>query len=1140
MALLVTALASQNSTTSTTTTIDWVTRLRLDDTYLNPSGNARCPSKCRYYFAGASAGDAVVCQKQASGVGTAQQNAEFGVACFPGYGCGRDMITCVDRSWTDELPNISDAQLACAGLDALTAENPWTCGSDAEGRPACTHDTPNNNVGKWLLADADLGCGWGSTYGGTVPNYAGEPLPYSQYFEASTELECCLKAMTFEKSTWSEGGAALFFELKNGQCRVDREKIIYANMDSSSGRSVKYQNTRCGTGRLFYRHAAGAADAANLHTGGRCVVDGGFKRLNLQTSTNLPKGEIYSMGAELPNHDCDPADTGDGGCHSTLIYNTIADAEACCEQCRSLSWIPQMGGVVETDDEGNQLNPCVAWQIVEGRCRINRKAYYEKYNSGQTMEAALLDADYMAPGNTDWVASTRGCGDSMERCNYYSYIYYRDLQGDAPSMVNSTGNATYRKLISQNISELTENITIQVAASAVESRHDRRVSLLAGGSDGDDESDGNALAAGDGTDFGLVEIYDRSALRSSGDYEIFDEEAQPMPICTSNPISSNEQAPVTMTVSSIVAFTCELAGGRDGRRLLEANDVIMVFTAVGSGYDQVNFQVAASFEEGTTSTTSTTSTSSTSSTSTTTNTTDDSNGTTTKDLAGEGANLGNAQTAAISLLCSLLHDVLAETPFSETVQLTDVLTGEVFERNRTELCSSNGLVVVNRDPSLPMSRPVSAPWRRSSTVTIPRRGALARPSKGFVRAATVPVTSAENFEVPFASELESDEDLLAPEEADAPISPITAAITRRGPEALMEASQAINQRSFSNGALGTALAAARQRRQQAALPPPEVPEELPSPAAPKPRRRSFAEQFGYGVILKTQPPPQPRAQDAPKPRFSSCFIGLLKQISKGDLWILLENIRTYRAQLGVFSFHASGGWVTEASPVIYRIGHEGQEPAVLRTSRGNQDVIKRDVDDGAFFSYQLRKTENTNQPQSFQSDIDPSCSPGYCGFSFQHADDLTDPLCWLKLGVLAILAGYLTTYLLESLQLQKAWNWLIVSAESVISCCLCHVQGYDDLARVEQWGGSYAYAPLCSTCSSKSVSVPDPEDHYKLETSAAKKYSPAILDILDTILNGTPVQRNLDVFVNKLMAKRVFEEPGLVDCGLDAWAGKEA
>lgn len=88
---------------------------------------------------------------------------------------------------------------------------------------------------------------------------------------------------------------------------------------------------------------------------------------------------------------------------------------------------------------------------------------------------------------------------------------------------------------------------------------------------------------------------------------------------------------------------------------------------------------------------------------------------------------------------------------------------------------------------------------------------------------------------------------------------------------------------------------------------------------------------------------------------------------------------------------------------------------MLTDSAALKDVIKRDVDDGTFFSYQLHKTKNTEQPQSFQSDIDPSCSPGYCGFNFQHADDLTDPLCWLKLAVLAILAGYLTTYLLESL-----------------------------------------------------------------------------------------------------------------------------
>eukprot|EP00435_Cladocopium_sp_Y103_P051581 s1688_g16.t1 len=266
-----------------------------------------------------------------------------------------------------------------------------------------------------------------------------------------------------------------------------------------------------------------------------------------------------------------------------------------------------------------------------------------------------------------------------------------------------------------------------------------------------------------------------------------------------------------------------------------------------------------------------------------------------------------------------------------------------------------------------MSRPVSAPWRRSSTATIARRGtdrpSLARPSKGLVRAATVPVTTAErdNFEVPFANELESDEELLAPEEAEAPISPVTAAITRhraslssvavvrsvplsrpasateirqetsqrpalsragskemdpaekaamvdvqlrplsreeslrRSASAVsfFKASQAINRRSFSNDALCNALAAARQRRQRAALPPEVPPEEPQSEPAPKPRRRSFAEQFGYGVILKTQLPPQPRAQDAPKPRISSGFIGL--QAGDTDL---LQRLARRRAASG--------------------------------------------------------------------------------------------------------------------------------------------------------------------------------------------------------------------------------------------------
>ena len=194
----------------------WIGRVLkpgLDDKYLNPSGNSRCPSKCRYYFAGAESTDALICQKQASGVGTAQQNAELGVACFPAYGCGRDtwwfllfvshvlcaslyhgflcwliaiyryilqalsfsgsnqeqksclvffsptfsskdMITCVNQAWTQELPNISDVATACAGLETLTSENPWQCG--AEDRPNCVAGS-NNNVGNWRLASAELG-----------------------------------------------------------------------------------------------------------------------------------------------------------------------------------------------------------------------------------------------------------------------------------------------------------------------------------------------------------------------------------------------------------------------------------------------------------------------------------------------------------------------------------------------------------------------------------------------------------------------------------------------------------------------------------------------------------------------------------------------------------------------------------------------------------------------------------------------------------------------------------------------------------------------------------------------------------------------------------------------------------------------
>jgi hypothetical protein len=164
------------------------------------------------------------------------------------------MITCVQQPFAGTLPNTSDAAAACAGLAGLTAENPWECGTAEEGRSPCQHATPNNDIGKWLKATAYLDCGWGSTYGNVKPGYSGPGLPATEIFDGiSTDYECCMKAMEFEGSTWESGGAAIFFQQGRNEygatgdyCRVDREKIIFGNLDSSSGRSIKYQNTRCG------------------------------------------------------------------------------------------------------------------------------------------------------------------------------------------------------------------------------------------------------------------------------------------------------------------------------------------------------------------------------------------------------------------------------------------------------------------------------------------------------------------------------------------------------------------------------------------------------------------------------------------------------------------------------------------------------------------------------------------------------------------------------------------------------------------------------------------------------------------------------------------------------------------------------
>ena len=156
------------------------------------------------------------------------------------------------------------------------------------------------------------------------------------------------------------------------------------------------------------------------------------------------------------------------------------------------------------------------------------------------------------------------------------------------------------------------------------------------------------------------------------------------------------------------------------------------------------------------------------------------------------------------------------------------------------------------------------------------------------------------------------------------------------------------------------------------------PEEVPEPPPEKPRRRSFAEQFGYGafgpklyfiwpasvlgghiyanddcrddlyaqlctylpsqhlsraesrpaphqlmpcergVILKTQPPPQPRAQEAPKPRFSSGFIGIWVNFGHLPVWSVgwMRNCRPQFIHVGAIQSAGPRNFTLESNDPI--------------------------------------------------------------------------------------------------------------------------------------------------------------------------------------------------------------------------------
>jgi len=91
-------------------------------------------------------------------------------------------------------------------------------------------------------------------------------------------------------------------------------------------------------------------------------------------------------------------------------------------------------------------------------------------------------------------------------------------------------------------------------------------------------------AAG-GTDCGLIEVFNApQSSVTSGDYEVFDDILETQPLCASSCISAG---------STSVSCTAETLGLGAGRRLSDVSRLVVSFTARGSGYDTMNFEVAS-------------------------------------------------------------------------------------------------------------------------------------------------------------------------------------------------------------------------------------------------------------------------------------------------------------------------------------------------------------------------------------------------------------------------------------------------------------------------------------------------------------------------------------------------------------------
>lgn len=480
------------------------------DAMLNKGSLALCPAKCGTYRAGADTSNLMVCQYFGSGRGSITQRSTDGATCMPAYNCREDWNLCVQ--WND-----NSASATIFDQDGLASDAPYANVGDATAmREACEDITSlaTQTTGSatppsggwaptslgWHKGEGNIGCGYGSTYSGTVPDgFDGDDLELADYGRVEIPgigdvVDCCVKAMEYEGATMAQGGKAVRFDVRNNVCRIDREMMMKGNLDSSTGFSMAYI-TPCGDDNEFFywRHAAGNADGASLGSAGSCAARFNFTKVT-SSENFLPMARLPQLGIEVPNHlgQCNDPTHSDYNvelCQYGVQYNSISDPELCCEACESLKWLPS-GDAQDT--------PCVAFQITHGRCQIVREKHFtDRYGTAglgrysgvgndalsvtQAMELCVTgnrECERADDSHGHWGTCEEGAAQTTNMCEYYSFLYYRDRLAATGEFPVENADATKPSYVSFDVfepAELAGGMNIKINATLATVRTDKNL-----------------------------------------------------------------------------------------------------------------------------------------------------------------------------------------------------------------------------------------------------------------------------------------------------------------------------------------------------------------------------------------------------------------------------------------------------------------------------------------------------------------------------------------------------------------------------------------------------------------------------------------------------------------------------------------